>query len=524
MIDLTGIWRRFATHRAKALARRSPAEIQRNQLKRLLAVAADTRFGRDHGFARLATVEAYQVAVPLRDYDAFVADYWGASFPELIDVSWPGKICLFATTSGTTNGTIKRVPVSEAMVAAFRRATIEAYVWHLEYVPGSRVLGGRNFVFGASSALSSAGPGVREGFVSGITAARVPWWLRARAFPPRAVNEIADWDARTEAIAAIADRFDVRAIAGMPCWLLPLFERIADKLGTERRLAAIWPQLRLLVHGGMPMEPYRPLLEPWLAGLKLDTREIYMASEGLLAICDRAPGEGLRLNLDMGVFFEFVPLEDLGTARPRRFWIGNVEPGVDYAVALTTCAGLWSYVIGDVVRFVDVKTPRILIAGRVGQGLSAFGEHLLVREIDAAMMEAGRSVGAVAAEYAVMPLMPPEAGGAGRHRFFVEAAMPSGARGRFAAVLDRTLARWNTRYDYRRGGGIVAAPEVRSVPEGSFAAWMAKHGKLGGQHKVPRILTSSSLHADLRAHLESCSAAGDGGAMRGREPVPAVSR
>ena len=163
--------------------------------------------------------------------------------------------------------------------------------------------------------------------------------------------------------------------------------------GTERALRAFWPQLSLLVHGGMPIEPYLPLLEPWFAGLKVDRREIYMASEGLIAIADRDPGEGLRLNLDMGMFFEFVPAGEIGTPAPRRFWIGNVEAGVDYAMVLTTCAGLWSYVIGDIVRFVDVEHPRILFSGRIGHGLSTFGEHLLMREIDTAVVEAGRTLG-----------------------------------------------------------------------------------------------------------------------------------
>jgi len=512
MFDLTGIWRRFAQHRAAALKRRSPADLQQAQLMRLLAPAAATRFGRDHEFRRLRAVADYQAAVPLRDYDAFVADYWGADFPDLVDVTWPGKIGLFATTSGTSSGAVKRVPVSEAMVRSFRRATIETYVWHLAAVPTSRALGGLNFVFGATSSLRELAPGVCEGFVTGITSARMPWWLRARAFPPSDVGKISDWGARAEAIAAVAGRAEIRAIAGMPCWLLPLFERIAEKLGVERRLGAIWPGLSLLVHGGMPMEPYRPLLAPWLAGLSVDTREIYMASEGLLAVCDRRPGDGLRLNLDMGIFFEFVPLEEIGSERPRRFWIGNVEPGVDYALVLTTCAGLWSYILGDVVRFVDVETPRIQISGRVGQGLSAFGEHLLAREIDTAVNEAARSAGVVAPEYSVAPLMPVRAGDAGRHRFFVEtaAAPDGGVRERFALILDRSLARLNTRYEYRRGSRILAAPDVRFVAAGTFAAWMKAQGRLGGQHKVPRILTGAPHHADLRAHLERTAAAGGG--------------
>jgi hypothetical protein len=515
-MDLTPIWRRFASRRVAAMARASPAGLQEAQLRRLLAKAARTRFGREHDFARLRSVGDYQRAVPLRDYEKFHAEYWGRSFPHLADLTWPGRIALFATTSGTASGAVKRVPVSEDMIVALRRATLETYVWHLARNPASRVLAGRNFIFGGTASLHDVAAGVREGFVSGITSARMPWWLRMRTFPPREVNRIADWGQRADAIAALAGGVDVRAIAGMPCWLLPLFERMAEKRGTERTLKVLWPQLSLLVHGGMPIEPYLPLLEPWLAGLEVDRREIYMASEGLIAIADRGPGEGLRLNLDMGLFFEFVPADEIGSPAPRRFWLGNVEPGVDYAMVLTTCAGLWSYAIGDIVRFVDVECPRILFSGRVGHGLSTFGEHLLMREIDTAVVEASRSLGIIAAEYAVAPIMPAQAGKTGRHRFFVEStAVPGGDRaGEFAEAVDRLLARINTRYEYRREGRVLSAPEVRFVPPGTFGAWMKRHNRIGGQYKVPRILTDAALHADLRAHLENAATT---------RPVPELS-
>ena len=503
-MDFSPLWRRFARHRARSLARSSPASLQTEQLKKLVARARGTRIGRDHGFARIRTIADYQSAVPLRTYDQFMADYWSADFPHLVDATWPGKIPLFATTSGTTGGPIKRVPVTKAAVASFRRATLEAYVWHLIRVPASKVLAGKSFVFGSPTSLAALAPDVREGFITGITRARMPWYLRVHAFPPAKISDIPDFVERADAIATVARQSDVRAIAGMPSWLLALFERLAARLGVEPKLRHIWPALGLVVHGGISIAPYSSALDAWFEGLQVDRREIYMASEGFLAIADRAPGEGLRLNLDMGMFFEFVPVEELSSPNPRRFWVGNAEAGVDYAVVLTTCAGLWSYVLGDVVRLVDAETPRVLIRGRVGQGLSAFGEHLLQREIEAAMGDATRSLGMIASEYSVAPIIPERWDAPGHHRYYIEAAAPAEDAVRLAAQLDHALARLNHRYeDNRRGSVVIGPPEVCFVPAGTFGAWMKRHNRLGGQHKVPRILTDSALHADLRVHLET---------------------
>jgi hypothetical protein len=505
-MDFSPLWRRFARNRARMLARTSPAGLQTEQLKKLVALARETRIGRDHAFGRIRTIADYQSAVPLRTCDEFMADYWREGFPHLVDVTWPGKIPLFATTSGTTSGAIKRVPITAQAVASFRRATLESYVWHLVRVPASKVLAGRSFVFGAPTSLSPLAPDVHEGFITGITRARMPWYLRVHAFPPAKISDIPEFGDRADAIAAVARGFDVRAIAGMPSWLLVLFERLAGRLGVEPKLRHIWPALGLVVHGGISLAPYASALDEWLEGLDVDQREVYMASEGFLAIADREPGEGLRLNLDMGMFFEFVPAEEVGSPNPRRFWIGNVEADVDYAVILTTCAGLWSYVLGDIVRFVDTLTPRVLVRGRVGQGLSAFGEHLLLREIEAAMSDASRSLGVVASEYTVAAVIPARWKAPGHHRYYLEGAAPADydLGGRLAARLDHALAHLNHRYeDNRRGGVVIGAPEVCFVAAGTFGAWMKRHNRLGGQYKVPRILTDSALHADLRGHLEN---------------------
>ena len=253
------------------------------------------------------------------------------------------------------------------------------------------------------------------------------------------------------------------------------------------------------LHGGVAWAPYRDRLAPFLPQ-GCATREVYPASEGFVAIADRGDGEGLRLNLDRGCFFEFVPAGELGAPAPRRHWVATVETGVDYAVAVTSCAGLWSYLLGDTVRFVDRSPPRLLVTGRTAYGLSAFGEHLTGEEIEAALLRAAAAEGVLVAEYTVGPVFE---GARGGHRWLVEAAVPAdaGAAEALAESLDLALRSANDDYAAHRQGAQLAPPDVVLLPPGAFAAWMRSQGKLGGQHKVPRVVADPDRFAAAEAAL-----------------------
>ena len=502
MIDATPLLRLYARKRLQQLARQDPVAAQRAQLHDLLHTARDTRFGRKHGFDRIKDVADFQQRVPLRRYEAFWGDYWQQSFPRVINESWPGLMPFFALTSGTTSGVTKYIPLSSAMLRANRRAALDVLCHHLQQHPQSKVLGGRNLLLGGATALEKLAPGVLAGDLSGIAAATVPWWARPRVFPPRELAMIADWGEKIRIVAPRSLTADIRSISGTPSWLLLFFDQLAEhRPGGDSRLVRFYPSLELVVHGGVDFAPYRRRFQQLLAGSKAETREVYPASEGFIAVADGGDGEGLRLILDNGVFFEFVPVEELDRPSPARHWIATVEPSVSYAVILNTCAGLWGYILGDTVSFVDRAPPRILVTGRTDYSLSAFGEHLIGDEIEHAVATAAAAVGADVIDYVVAPLFPSQPGELGRHLFIVEFAGRVAEAPRleqFAAALDAELARRNADYRAHRAGGFGMAPPVVESPRpGTFAAWMRRRGQFGGQYKVPRVIRDPDLLRDL---------------------------
>lgn len=503
MLNATPLLNLYARVRLRQLHARDDRAVQERQLLRLVARARDTRFGRNHGFAEIRSVRNFQERVPLRKYDAFWTDYWQPSFPVIVDATWPGTVPYFAVTSGTTTGVTKYIPCTEPMVASNIRAGTDLLMFHAVNRPRSRVLAGPNFMLGGSTRLEPLAPGVQAGDVSGILAGRIPWWARGRHFPPRSIGAIPDWEARIEAIAEAASGLDIRTIGGTPSWLLILFDRLAAlRPGSERRLAGFFPNLELLVHGGVSFAPYRPLFRDLLRGSHAETREVYPASEGFMALADRGDGEGLRLMLDTGLFFEFVPLEELESPAPTRHWIATAQKDVNYAVVLSTCAGIWGYSVGDTVRFVDLDPPRILVTGRTSYTLSPFGEHLIAEEIETSVAGAAEAVGSRINDYAVGALFPEKESDLGRHLFVVEFAEEEADQGRletFAQVLDQMLAERNDDYrTHRQGDFAMSRPRVHAAKPGTFAAWMKSRGQLGDQHKVPRIINDQDLLQNLR--------------------------
>lgn len=498
MIDATPALRAYAGWRHRRLAAENAIAEQQRQLLRLVRSARRTKFGAAHGFDRIDGVAPFQSRVRLRRYEDFWHEWWQPAFPRMRDVSWPGTIPYFAATSGTTTGVTKYIPVSRAMMAANRRAALDILVHHLAARPDSRVLAGRGFVLGGSTDLVRQAPGVYSGDLSGIAANEVPWWASRRYFPPRRLALVSDWQRKIDCLAPLSLQTDIRSLSGTPSWVLPFFAKLAALRPDRPARSTSWyPDLELFVHGGVNFAPYRAQFEAIFAGSQVDMREVYPASEGFAAIADRGYGEGLRLLADNGLFFEFVPVEDIDSVRPTRHWLATVERGVNYAVVLSSNAGLFGYVLGDTVRFVSLRPPRVLNTGRLSYTLSAFGEHLIAEELEAAIQQAARRIERHVTEYtvaAVFPTQPQERGG---HRFVVEFASPVGeaAIRQFAKVLDEALAVENADYRDHRAG--MRAPEVAAVSPGSFALWMRQRGAEGGQHKVPRVIADQALFASL---------------------------
>lgn len=502
MLDATPLARVFAARRLAALARLDPPQAQRRQLMRLVRRARHTRFGRDHGFDAITDVAGFQARVPLRRYEDFWRDYWQPAFPRLADLTWPGTIPYFAATSGTSTGTTKFIPVTRAMAQSNRRAGTDVLVHHLGNRPSSRVLGGLSMMLSGSVDLVEQAPGILSGDLTGISMREAPRWGRPFTFAPADLAGETDWSRKIAQLGQRSLARDIRLVAGTTSWLLLYFDTLAALAPGDRRLARLYPHLELVVHGGVSFTPYRSRFEEWLEGSHAELREVYPASEGFIAMADRGTGDGLRLNLDGGLFFEFVPVEEIDQPRPTRHWVGDVDVGRDYAIAVTTCAGLWSYLVGDTVRFVDRSPPRLLVTGRTSYFLSAFGEHLTGEEIDSAVADSAAAIGAEVADYAVGAVFPGDGDARGGHLFVVETAEPLPDRdrlARFARTLDQRLSALNDDYAAHRAADYgMRPPEVVLVAPGCFADWMRSRGKLGGQNKVPRVINDQALFAGLR--------------------------
>ena len=487
----------YARHRTQQLAGLDPVATQQDQLRMLVHRAKKTRFGRDHGFGTIKTIGDYQAQVPLRTYEQLWDDYLAAAYPRFDDLTWPGLIPYLALSSGTTQGATKYLPVSRAMIASNRQAAQTMVAYHLAACRDSRLFHGKIFFLGGSTDLAEPTPGVLEGDLSGIAAAEAGGWLRPFAFPPLHLALETDWDRKLSLLAEQSRSESITMISGVPSWLLALFGRLLDLTG-KATIAEVWPRLEVVVHGGVKFDPYRASFGEILGDRRIRLQETYPCSEGFIAFGDPAT-DGLRLLFDHGIFYEFVPVAELESDQPTRRWLGDVEMGVNYAVVVTTCAGLWSHIVGDTVRFVATNPPLIAFTGRTRYTLSAFGEHLISEELEAAIATAAAATGASVRDWHVGPVF---RGALGHHHFVVEFLRPPADPGAFRLELDADLRRRNADYQAHRVERVGLPPPALTVASpGGFATWMRSRGKLGGQHKVPRIDSTGSQTAELIALL-----------------------
>lgn len=488
--------RGYARHRTAQLDRCDAVRAQESCLLRLVRRARVTRFGRDHDFTCIRSVANYQQRVPLRTYEQFWQEYWQPAFPRLQGVTWPGSIPYFALSSGTTSGATKYVPVSKQMLASNRRAALTTLALFLAGHPGTQLFTGKAFFLGGSTDLTFLAEGVRGGDLSGIAAREVPAILRPYTFPPLEVALLRDWEQKMTLLAERSAREPITAVGGVPSWLLVLFERLLQITG-KKCIADVWPTLRVVIHGGTKFDPYQSLFRRLIGSDAVRYHETYPASEGFIAAADSRHGL-LRLVPDQGIFFEFVPVHELDTDAPTRHTVADLEVGVQYAVVLTTCAGLWSYVLGDTVCFEKRDPPLLRFTGRTRYFLSAFGEHLISEEVERAVAAAAQATESEVVDFHVGPLFPASPRSPGRHRYLIEFAHAPRDLSRFAAELDAVLSRLNKDYAAHRLGDLtMRSPEVCLVARGGFTAWMRAQDKLGGQHKVPRMDNSGQLTEQL---------------------------
>jgi hypothetical protein len=486
-----------ARRRVRDLDRMDVGRVQEQTLLRLVRHARHTRFGRDHGFDRIGSVADFRAKVPVRDYEFFWQTYWKDRYPRLDDVTWPGFCPYYALSSGTTSGTTKYIPVTREMVRSNNLAARTTLSFFRAAHPDAALFAGKFFFLGGSTDLRRQADGSLAGDLSGIAAREVADALRPLTFPPYDMTLISDWEVKVQRLAEQGARERITALSGVPSWMLILFQRLKQVTG-KRTIADIWPDLRVVLHGGTKFDSYRELFRREIGNDAVAFCEMYPCSEGYIATEDhRYPGL-LRLIPDHGIFFEFVPADDLGSDRPTRHTVREVEPGVRYAVVLTTCAGLWGYLVGDTVTFERRDPPLLRFSGRTKNFLSAFGEHLIEEEVEKAVAAAAAACGVLTTNHHVGPVFPADPAKPGHHLYLVEFRGPAPDLARFAAVLDAELSRLNEDYAAHRVGDLtMLRPEVQAVPAGGFDGWMKARGKFGGQNKVPRMDNGGTMTREM---------------------------
>jgi len=444
-------------------------------------------------------VADFQSAVPLRTYETLWNDYLRDAYPLFDDLTWPGRIPFLALTSGTTQGATKYIPVSREMVRSNRKAAQTMVAHHLAANPGSRLFHGRLFFLGGTAALEEPAPGVRQGDLSGIAALELSPLLRPYTFPPLELALESNWDRKLARLAEESLNQRITLVSGVPSWLLMLFHRLLELSG-KASIGEIWPELEIVVHGGVKFDPYEKAFRDILGRVDTRLQETYPCSEGFIAFGDPKTGL-LRLLLDHGLFYEFVPVDELDSPRPARHWLGTALPGLNYAIVVSTCAGMWAHIIGDTVRFESLDPPLIHFTGRTRYTLSAFGEHLINEEVEAAISMASTATGALVSDWHVGPVFH---GALGYHQYVIEFLQPPASPDRFRRLVDEDLSRRNADYLAHRAEGVgLPLPAMVVAGPGAFNSWMRSRGKLGGQNKVPRMDATGALTKDLVNFLKA---------------------
>ncbi len=453
---------------------------QKKWFDTIIKKAAGTQFGKDYGLSSVRDYDDFKKRVPLQTYED-IRPYIERIIEGEKDVLWPGKPLYFAKTSGTTSG-VKYIPISRESMPFHVKAARDMLLLYIAATGKTDFLRGKMIFLQGSPALEKKG-GIPTGRLSGIAAHYVPKYLQKNRLPSWETNIIDDWEKKLDAIIRETLPAEMTLISGIPSWLQQYFEKLTERTG--KPVGEIFPHFSLLVHGGVNFAPYRKKFRH-LIGREIDTLETYPASEGFIAFQDDIQRNDLLLLTNHGIFYEFVPLTEIHKEKPVRLSLEDVRTETDYAIVLNTNAGLSGYVIGDTVRFTSTNPYRIVVTGRVKHYISAFGEHVIAKEVENAMNENLKQFGVQINEFTVAPQITPESG-LPYHEWFVETDEADNFTPDFARRLDRAMQEQNIYYRDLIQGKILRPAVVSLVKPGAFHRYMQSVGRLGGQNKIPRL-------------------------------------
>jgi hypothetical protein len=458
----------------------NPVATQERVFKELLAKAKETEFGKDHGFDTIQTYADYAAKVPVRDYEG-LKHYVEKVVHGEANVLWPDKPLYFAKTSGTTSGA-KYIPLTKESMPFHIQAARNAILSYVHETGNADFVDGKMIFLQGSPELDEK-HGVKFGRLSGIVAHYVPAYLQKNRMPSWETNIIDDWETKVDAIVGETINEDMTVISGIPSWVQMYFEKLHQK--ADKPVGEIFKNFNLFIYGGVNYEPYRAKFEK-LIGRKVDSIELFPASEGFFAYQDSQTEKGMLLLLNSGIFYEFIKADEFFTENPRRYTIGEVELGVNYVLILSTNAGLWAYNIGDTVAFTSLAPYRVVVTGRVKHYISAFGEHVIGKEVETALKQAMEGTEVRINEFTVAPQINP-ASGLPYHEWLIEFENEPQDMNAFALNIDAAMRKQNVYYDDLIVGNVLRTVVITRVKQNGFQEYMKSIGKLGGQNKLPRL-------------------------------------
>lgn len=475
-----------------------PHEVQEELFKKLIQTAKSTEFGIQYDFSSIHTYDQFRERIPIHTYEK-TFPYIDRLMKGEQNILWPSEIKWFSKSSGTTNARSKFIPVSqEALEDCHFKGGKDLLSIYVNNCPDTKLFDGKGLAVGGSHQINELDPSASSyyGDVSAVIMQNLPPWAQFIRTPSLETALMGNWEEKIEKLARETIKENVTNIAGVPTWTVLLIQRVTD-IAMKKNILEVWPNLEVFFHGAVAFAPYRMLFQSIIPSDKMRYWETYNASEGFFGIQDQKNSEELLLMLDYGIFYEFIPMEEVDKENPKAIPLSEVELDKNYAMVISTNSGLWRYNIGDTVKFTSRYPYRIKISGRTKHFMNAFGEEVIVENAEAAITKACEMTGAVIDNFTAAPIYLKE-GKKGCHEWLIEFKVSPVDLEEFTRVLDETLRAINSDYDAKRTQNLaLIEPKVHSVEEGTFYNWMKRRGKLGGQNKVPRLANSREYVDDI---------------------------
>ncbi|HWR32656.1 MAG TPA: GH3 auxin-responsive promoter family protein [Chitinophagaceae bacterium] len=473
----------------------NPLDAQREVLQELVTSAQYTEFGRKHDFSNLFNVRSFKDAVPVHEYDN-LKPYIERIMHGEQNILWNTPVYWFAKSSGTTSDKSKFIPISdESLKDCHFKAAKDVITLYYQYYPDSELLTGKGLVIGGSHSINPMNNEVQYGDLSAVLMQNSPFWGHWLRTPDLSIALMDEWETKIEKLAARTIKENVTSVSGVPTWSLVLFKRILEITG-KKTIGEVWPSLELFLHGGVSFTPYKEQFQK-IIGKSINYLEMYNASEGFFAAQDIPGEDGMLLFTDHGIFYEFMPVSEYGKKHPQTIGLQDVELGKNYALVISTNGGLWRYLLGDTIQFTSFAPFRIKVSGRLKHYINTFGEEVIVDNTDKAIATASEKTGAVVNDYTAAPVFFSDNSN-GAHEWLIEFEKEPASLEIFTRELDDALKNVNSDYEAKRYKDIaLRMPLVHVLNKGTFSEWLRRKGKLGGQHKVPRLSNERKLLEEI---------------------------